>query len=303
MKRCTRCWRPSSRSPTFERRQGLGGTELRLYRCKTCAHASPQPRFLMRVLIVIASALRLRAASRSAATRNRAGSRSRQGPLEVALSERPQQARRTYSEPLAGGGSRLRDSVLDLAAVHRGERLRQGPSPGRPAAPGRTSAIYEEQVGPDPEGLELDHLCCVTACVNPDHLEPVTRAREYAARSNRRMQHVCLTESPIYTDGPRRLVAGALPFSSTSAGSRRSASRRVDPRGTLSRLALQLGSLRGAHGARAAARGAAHDLAAARPGVGRAAGPEPRGLGRCSTRCRAAGIPTGRSSRALRAGT
>ena len=33
---------------------------------------------------------------------------------------------------------------------------------------------YERQVGPIPEGLELDHLCRVRACVNPDHLEPVT---------------------------------------------------------------------------------------------------------------------------------
>lgn len=33
---------------------------------------------------------------------------------------------------------------------------------------------YERLVGPIPEGLELDHLCRVRACVNPDHLEPVT---------------------------------------------------------------------------------------------------------------------------------
>lgn len=36
--------------------------------------------------------------------------------------------------------------------------------------------VYEEMIGPIPEGLELDHLCRVPACVNPDHLEPVTRA-------------------------------------------------------------------------------------------------------------------------------
>lgn len=29
--------------------------------------------------------------------------------------------------------------------------------------------------GPVPEGLQLDHLCRTRACVNPTHLEPVTR--------------------------------------------------------------------------------------------------------------------------------
>lgn len=28
--------------------------------------------------------------------------------------------------------------------------------------------------GPIPDGLELDHICRVHHCVNPDHLEPVT---------------------------------------------------------------------------------------------------------------------------------
>jgi len=35
--------------------------------------------------------------------------------------------------------------------------------------------VYFERVrGPIPKGLQLDHLCRVRACVNPDHLEPVT---------------------------------------------------------------------------------------------------------------------------------
>lgn len=33
---------------------------------------------------------------------------------------------------------------------------------------------YETYVGPIPAGHEIDHLCCVKGCVNPDHLEPVT---------------------------------------------------------------------------------------------------------------------------------
>ena len=35
-------------------------------------------------------------------------------------------------------------------------------------------AMYETIIGPIPEGLQLDHLCRVTQCINPDHLEPVT---------------------------------------------------------------------------------------------------------------------------------
>jgi hypothetical protein len=33
---------------------------------------------------------------------------------------------------------------------------------------------YESLVGGIPDGYELDHLCRVPNCVNPDHLEPVT---------------------------------------------------------------------------------------------------------------------------------
>lgn len=36
--------------------------------------------------------------------------------------------------------------------------------------------VYEFLVGPIPEGLDLDHLCRVRNCANPEHLEPVTRS-------------------------------------------------------------------------------------------------------------------------------
>jgi hypothetical protein len=42
--------------------------------------------------------------------------------------------------------------------------------------------MWEQVNGPIPEGLQLDHLCSVPSCVNPDHLEPVTPA-ENARRS------------------------------------------------------------------------------------------------------------------------
>lgn len=36
--------------------------------------------------------------------------------------------------------------------------------------------VYEMLVGEIPEDLELDHLCRCKACVNPEHLEPVTHS-------------------------------------------------------------------------------------------------------------------------------
>jgi hypothetical protein len=36
-------------------------------------------------------------------------------------------------------------------------------------------ATYEHFVGAIPDGMQLDHLCRLRCCVNPDHLEPVTQ--------------------------------------------------------------------------------------------------------------------------------
>lgn len=52
---------------------------------------------------------------------------------------------------------------------------------------------YEREVGEVPDGLELDHTCRNTHCVNPAHLEPVTHAENVArgdlGRARREQTH------------------------------------------------------------------------------------------------------------------
>lgn len=45
--------------------------------------------------------------------------------------------------------------------------------------------------GPIPEGLGLDHLCRNRACVNPDHVEPVTPKVNSERESGKRVCTTC----------------------------------------------------------------------------------------------------------------
>lgn len=60
---------------------------------------------------------------------------------------------------------------------------------GQTAFRGRTwvahRIIYTLLVGEIPKGLQLDHLCHVRLCVNPDHLEPVTKAENMRRAAKR----------------------------------------------------------------------------------------------------------------------
>lgn len=49
---------------------------------------------------------------------------------------------------------------------------------------------YTLMVGEIPAGLQIDHLCRVRNCINPDHLEPVTQAE------NLRRQGAAVVECP-----------------------------------------------------------------------------------------------------------
>lgn len=64
--------------------------------------------------------------------------------------------------------------------------------------------VYELLVGPIPPGLQMDHLCRVRRCVNPDHLEPVTQQvnierGEGACARNARVTHC--PRGHAYADG------------------------------------------------------------------------------------------------------
>lgn len=73
---------------------------------------------------------------------------------------------------------------------------------------------YELLRGPVPDGCELDHTCRNTACVNPDHVEPVSHrinvlrgtspAARNAAMTVCKRGHALTPENTLIYDGGRR---------------------------------------------------------------------------------------------------
>lgn len=58
---------------------------------------------------------------------------------------------------------------------------------------------YELTKGPVPKELELDHLCRVTLCVNPDHLEAVTAQVNTSRATNHNRDKVTCPQGHPYT--------------------------------------------------------------------------------------------------------
>ena len=74
--------------------------------------------------------------------------------------------------------------------------------------PGDTTSAYrfsyEIRYGPIPDGLQVDHLCRVRSCVNPEHLELVTigenslRGRTFAAAN--KTKTYCINDHVLNLD-------------------------------------------------------------------------------------------------------
>ena len=71
-------------------------------------------------------------------------------------------------------------------------------------------ALFEYFVADIPAGLDLDHLCRNRACVNPWHLEPVTRSvnlrRGTTARTHNTSKTRCPQQHP-YTESNTRITS------------------------------------------------------------------------------------------------
>jgi len=68
--------------------------------------------------------------------------------------------------------------------------------------------VYEKAIGAIPEGLELDHLCRNRKCVNPNHLEPVTRRENLLRGETIPARNAAKTHCPKGHDYSIRVQSG-----------------------------------------------------------------------------------------------
>lgn len=71
--------------------------------------------------------------------------------------------------------------------------------------------FFELKYGPVTPGLDLDHLCRVVDCVNPDHLEPVTHAENVRRGANTKLSRQQVEEIRADTTSKLRELAAKYP--------------------------------------------------------------------------------------------
>lgn len=118
--------------------------------------------------------------------------------LARGLCRRHYQRMKAYGDPTAGGPLRIvgNDRARFMAKVDQGAEggcwlwtaHRNADGYGVFRFDGQMGGAhrfaYRLLVGPVPDGMELDHLCRMRHCVNPEHMEIVTHA-ENVRRSER----------------------------------------------------------------------------------------------------------------------
>lgn len=83
---------------------------------------------------------------------------------------------------------------------------------------------YERFVGPIPDGMQLDHTCRNTRCVNPAHLEPVSNLENQ--RRRQALQTHCKQGHPLSGDNLRMKGNRRVCVTCARASSRKSMQKR-----------------------------------------------------------------------------
>lgn len=107
-----------------------------------------------------------------------------------------------------GSGGQAPLPIMSTACVLWTGRLTEN-AYGRVSLPGGQQVYAhrlacEQEHGPIPDGLTVDHLCWITACVNVEHMELVTLA-ENIRRAAARITH-CPSRHPYDAENTRFYV-------------------------------------------------------------------------------------------------
>jgi HNH endonuclease len=93
--------------------------------------------------------------------------------------------------------------VWQLGLIPSGYGMLRDPNGNMVRAPRH---YYEQKFGPISAGLQVDHLCRVRACVNPDHLEPVTQTENIRRGAGTKLDEVAVRTMRASSDSQADLA-------------------------------------------------------------------------------------------------